>query len=73
MDCQKKKADLNKEMKQKAEVPSKKQRDREVVTDEYVGHRDGQFPGSRDYSGCHECGSKSHCAGNCSVNTSFSQ
>ena len=49
-DCRKKE-DIKKRIKQKVELTSKKQRDREVVTDESVGDRGGHFPGSQDYSG----------------------
>ena len=66
-DCQKKKADLKKRMKQKAELTLKKQRDRDVVTHEYVGVCGGQFPGFQDYSDCHECGSNAHFARKCSA------
>ena len=46
---------------------SKKQRDREAATDEAAGDRGGQFPGSQEYSGCHQCRSKTQFAKNCSA------
>ena len=60
-------------MKQKAELTSKKRREIEAVTDEVAGDRGGQFPGSKEYSGCHKCCSQSHFARNCSVRKSDDQ
>ena len=54
-------------MKQKAELNSKKQRDREAVSDESASDRGGMFPGLQEYSGCLKRESKTHFARNCSA------